>query len=75
MADWILNTNWIVFICSIVVGIILLYLDKQNSKEQNLDIGQILQEMESIEGKYYFPESKELSQNKAGKDIKNHVMY
>ncbi|CRK80388.1 hypothetical protein [Neobacillus massiliamazoniensis] len=52
VASWIMNSNWIILICSLLIGIGFFYLDKQQNELQTLDIKQITEEMNYIEQKY-----------------------
>lgn len=53
--SWILNANWIMLICAFVIGIVLLFLDKEQNNKQNKNIESIIDEMKYIESKYYIP--------------------
>lgn len=60
VANWILITNWVLFLCSIILGSCLLYLDSQQNKKLTSDINEVLREMEIIEQKYYDPNEEPL---------------
>lgn len=60
VAVWVMNANWVVLVCSIVLGVGFLFLGYQQEKITSRDLKSILREMEDIESKYHTtPEKKE----------------
>lgn len=68
VANWIITINWIVFICTALIGLSFLFFDKSNVKKLNRDIQLVIDEMEHIEGKYYLTQSEETKDKSDSKD-------
>lgn len=60
VAPWILNANWIIMLCTLIIGVACYFLDKGINKRVIVELGAIIEEMETIETKYYDPSKEKL---------------